>query len=201
MPWIDLAGGAIVTIRDYQHHAAELLQQRFGVEVSVEWAALSGEPTVYSPRLDVAVGPFAAERRCHDEYDLLQAENRRVLERLYAAHQSNLLADGQTVVGLDQALTLNFNARCFMAIEIENQVSRKHLMGGAINASALGRLGIAIGWTPVALRCFVRLNRYLAFLTSVGKNSFDTSNLLVLSPEQFTAAIRASGQRRRRAST
>ena len=29
---------------------------------------------------------------------------------------------------------------------IENRVSRKHLMDGAINASALGRIGVVLPW-------------------------------------------------------
>jgi hypothetical protein len=95
---------------------------------------------------------------------------------------------GVEVCDLDHALALNHNARCFLGIEIENAVSRKHLMGGAINASALGRLGIAVGWTDARVKSFGRLWKYLDFLSRVGKNSFDTSNLLIVSDVQLSAA-------------
>ncbi|WP_339218583.1 hypothetical protein [Paenibacillus sp. FSL W7-1332] len=44
-----------------------------------------------------------------------------------------------------------------MAIEIEHLVSRKHLMGGAINASALGRFGVVIPWSEEKLRAFIKI--------------------------------------------
>lgn len=187
-----------MTIRAYQDEAAALLRGRLEVDVLPEWAAMADERGLYSPRLDIAVGPFATNRRYEDEYDRLQEQHRTLLEQLYSYHLANIGTDNQhPPASLDGALRLNPNARCFLAVEIENRGSRKHLMGGAINASALGRLGIAIGWTREALQCFIRLNRYLAFLTSVGKNSFNTSNLLVLSPDQFLQACRdAEGQRR-----
>ena len=38
----------------------------------------------------------------------------------------------------------NSNARCFLAIEIENQTDRKHLMGSSLNSSIMGKIGIVI---------------------------------------------------------
>jgi len=83
----------------------------------------------------------------------------------------------------------NQNARCLIAIEIENEVSRKHLMGGAINAAALGRIGIAVAWTDGKLRAFTNMKRYLDYLASVHKNTFDTANLVILSTDQLIQAI------------
>ena len=62
-------------------------------------------------------------------------------------------------------------------------------MGGAINAAALGRLGIAVGWTREKVKAFVKLRSYLLFLASVGKNTFHPYNLLVLSKEQVLDAV------------
>ncbi len=45
---------------------------------------------------------------------------------------------------LEEKLYMNFNARYFLSIEIENQLTQKHLIGGIVNASALGRLEILI---------------------------------------------------------
>ena len=84
--------------------------------------------------------------------------------------------------------TFNRNSRCFIAIEIENQVSRKHLLGGALNASVLGRIGVAVGWHE-AFQMFLRLRHYILYLKSVGKNTFDASNLLLLKPEQLEQAV------------
>jgi hypothetical protein len=63
-------------------------------------------------------------------------------------------------------------------------------MGGAINAAALGRIGIAVGWTPDKVRAFVKLRSYLLYLARVGKNTFNPINLLVLSRQQLSGAIR-----------
>jgi len=45
-------------------------------------------------------------------------------------------------------------------------------MGGAINAAALGRLGIAVGWTDQSVHSFVRLRTYLLRLAQYSKNNF-----------------------------
>jgi len=106
-------------------------------------------------------------------------------------HRSNLRDHGQPDNHFDfeHVCMRNQNARCFMAFEIENEVSRKHLMGGAINAAALGRVGLAIAWNPEKLRAFVRMRSYLLFLSAVGKNTFDPSNLLILSKDQVMDVI------------
>ena len=151
---------------------------------------MSGENGLYSPRLDIAVGPFATGHlQHHATYNDLQVIGRTFLEHLHRDHARNMREiGGVQVEDLNHALALNYNARCFLGIEIENRVSRKHLMGGAINASALGRLGIAVGWTDAVVKSFVRLWKYLDFLSRVGKNSFNTSNLLIVSAEQLSAA-------------
>ncbi|MBT2289152.1 hypothetical protein J7E73_08400 [Paenibacillus albidus] len=76
-----------------------------------------------------------------------------------------------------------------MAIEIENFVSHKHIMGGAINASALGRIGVVMPWSQEKLRLFVRFVRYLHYLRYARKNTFDTSNLLIVTKDQMETAI------------
>lgn len=39
----------------------------------------------------------------------------------------------------EDMIYMNHNARCFMAIEIENFVSHKHIMGGAIKCISTGQ--------------------------------------------------------------
>jgi hypothetical protein len=147
---------------------------------------MDDERGVYSPRLDIAVGPFATDRNCIQEYDHLSNIHRSFLSVLYDYHISNIRdsVDEQSE-SFDRVMKRKSNARCFLAIEIENKVSNKHLMGGAINAAALGRIGIIIGWDDSVLKKIIRMRNYLRFLSNVGKNSFDTANLLVLNAGQF----------------
>ena len=86
-------------------------------------------------------------------------------------------------------MTGNSNARCLMAIEIENEVSRKHLVGSLINAADLGRIGIIVARTPEKLRAFFNLSKYLLFLRSAEKPTFDTNNFLILNKEQFQTCL------------
>lgn len=180
------------SVREYQTQLKEKLSDVFpALPVEIEWAAMTVERALYSPRLDAAVGPFATQSICIDEYDQLVREFEPLLSNLFEVHRANLRAHGQPDSHFDfeRLCTRNLNARCFLAFEIENAVSRKHLMGGAINAAALGRIGLAVAWNQEKLRAFVRMRNYLLFLGEVGKNTFDPSNLLILSKEQVMEAL------------
>lgn len=180
------------SVREYQTQLKEKLSAVFpALPVEIEWAAMTDERTIYSPRLDAAVGPFATHDMCIAEYDQLVNRFEPLLNNLFEVHRANLRAHGQPDNHFDfqRLCSRNSNARCFLAFEIENAVSRKHLMGGAINASALGRIGLAIAWNEEKLRAFVRMRSYLLFLAEVGKNTFDPSNLLILSKEQVMEAL------------
>ena len=161
------------------------------VTVSPEWAALRDEPGVYSPRLDIAVGPFAIVGRCEREYDVLGDAHRPFLEAVHDAFIENVISLDQAdfTPDLDSICSLNSNARCFLAIEIDTTGSRKHLMGGAVNAAALGRVGLSVAGTPKTLKALLRTRRYLRFLAGVGKNTFDTGNLMIVSVEQLADAL------------
>ncbi|MBI5006203.1 MAG: hypothetical protein HZB95_03660 [Nitrosomonadales bacterium] len=179
-------------MREYQTQLEEKLTAVFpALPVEIEWAAMTDERGLYSPRLDAAVGPFATNNICIDEYDQLVREFEPLLNNLFDVHRANLRAHGQPDNHFDfeRMCTRNRNARCFLAVEIENAVSRKHLMGGAINAAALGRIGLAVAWNQEKLRAFVRMRSYLLFLAEVGKNTFDPSNLLILSKQQVMEAL------------
>lgn len=189
-------------LASYQQTGKELLERTMppGVEVKTEWATMVGELRMYSPRLDIAVGPFATIRRYIQEYDDLMERNRTFIEALIETHNSNLREFGLPTrfPDFEEIKHKNQNARCFLAIEIENRVSRKHLMGGAINAAALGRIGIVVAWTPDKLKAFLQLRRYLEFLDSVGKNTFDTTNLLIMDKDQLLRILRIHSHRNRR---
>lgn len=156
-----------------------------------EWASMKDEIGLYSPRLDIAVGPFATTGTFVHEYDELMNTSRNFITRLLDSHLKNVrgLDNESYNLSYDELNQKNYNARCLLAIEIENEVSRKHIIGGAVNASALGRVGIFVAWTPDKLKAAIKLSRYLEFLKSVLKNTFDTTNLLILDKNQFLHAV------------
>jgi hypothetical protein len=170
-------------------------------QIVIEWRAIDNTTGIYSPRIDVAIGPFSTIRgdNCIDEYDLLTDETSRFINRLILHHKNNIDRYRMTNDSrIDESLDLpdiqkikyaNRNARCFIAIEVENEVSRKHLLGGAVNAAALGRIGVVVGWTESKLKALIKLQAYWDFLGSVGKNTYRTTNLLILSPDQLLKAI------------
>ncbi|AHM67198.1 hypothetical protein PPSQR21_035600 [Paenibacillus polymyxa SQR-21] len=147
-----------------------------------EWAAMRDEYglSIYSPRLDIAVGPFATHEQLGNTYDdmLRNPVIESFLRKLVECNKVNLerYEDGFVRPSeYEGILFTNHNARCFLSIEIEHMVSRKHLIGGAVKASALGRFGIIIPWPDEKLKAFVKLVRYFRYLRYAEKNTFDTS--------------------------
>lgn len=177
------------TTKSYQTQVARLFAS-LGYIVMKEWPSFSGVAGCYSPRLDVAVGPFATHQQLGAEYDRLEKRNEGFLSAIFGYHNENVDRHHAADIHLGPCSSSgNFNARCFLAIEIENQVTRKHLMGGAINAVALGRLGILVGWDAKKIRALVRTKAYMAILNQVGKPSFPTTNLVILTRDQLTRAM------------
>jgi hypothetical protein len=186
--------------------ASRLSSLHGGVESQTEWSTMRGHPDFYSPRLDVAVGPFATGNlQCGRDFDTLLKRCGTFVRCAYDLSNENFSAFGERneIFDFGEVTHRNWNARCFIAIEIENKVTRKHLMGGAVNAAALGRLGIAVGWTQDKVIAFVKLRTYLLYLAALGKNTFHPINLLVLSKEQLSLALRTaeSARNSRRQST
>ena len=182
-------------LRTHQKRWLRGLSERFDSHCVIEWAAFSRGDDRYSPRLDLAVGPFSTTpgQRQTDEYARLQRRQYAFPNRLWAFHLANERRlrplDVQAVSLLKFALNGNPNARCFLAIEIENAVSRKHLMGGIMNAVALGHLAVVVGWTEDKLRARFRARAYLHFLESVDKPTLVARNLLILSRAQADRAF------------
>lgn len=183
-------------LKEYQRQLVSELQRIYPITpIHAEWTAIRKDRSVYCPRIDVAVGPFATDTKCFiDEYDTLFANSEHFISTMLDYHKQNVerLSWENFITSIDSLRNKNRNARCLLAIEIENRVSRKHLIGGAVNAAALGRIGIVVAWTPEKLKAFVKLRRYLNFLGSVGKNTFDTTNLLILDRDQLLQSIRDS---------
>jgi len=160
--------------------------------VKPEWSAKLTRRKLYSPRIDIAVGPFAVEEQLAAEYDQLVYNHRPILGRLHALFERNVrgFTFGDPVPELPDCLEHNRNARCLLAIELERSGSRKHLMGGAINAAALGRLGLSVAYSRDRLATLLRMRSYFLFLAGAGKNSFNPRNLFIVTAEQLVESLR-----------
>ncbi len=176
---------------DQERLASGLRNQFGGVQVEPEWRALDGQVNVYSPRVDIAIGPFAINTTHEATYDEMGRHHREFLTQLHSSFAANVreFAPTDIVPNLQSVCQLNRSARCFLAVEVEGSGSRKHTMGGAINASALGRIGVSVACSNPELKKLLKMRRYLQLLTSVGKNSFNTTNLLVVTRDQMADAL------------
>jgi hypothetical protein len=186
--------------RKYQNELGERLREilvRYNedFEVKSEWRAFQRSNIYrYSPEVDIAVGPFNDDNA---RYNLTSVYNEIVYNDLnfisfindaYEAHKVNMNAELYThysEFSFPEAISQNANARCLLAMEIENTSTKKHIMGSIVNAASLGRIGIGIGYCDSAFKAFLRIVNYLSFLRKVEKNTYSTANFLVLSKEQF----------------
>jgi hypothetical protein len=184
-----------MSVKEYQIEVKELLERHFDDHVKKEWCTKMGRK-LYSPRVDMAVGPFSIENGVWltEDYDRLFDSHLPLISELALQHLINIEAlrdkkddnaNDLLQEKMDHLRHTNWNSRCFMAIEVENKSSRKHLMGGAVNAIALGRIGIAVGFDEGKHKAFLNLNRYFEFLQQVDKPTIRTHNLLIISREQL----------------
>ena len=88
---------------------------------------------VYSPRLDIAVGPL----NIHSG-EQAKIEKRNIEEAFieYQPFFSNLLGRNN--------FNENKNPRCLLAIEIEDSNTGKYMLGNFVNASILGKIGLVV---------------------------------------------------------
>ena len=97
------------------------------------------ENGLYSPRMDVAVGPFAfAEYRFAniDEYNYEQLLALKEINNFV----ENLRDYGRVLPGFNR--DYNLNPRCLFCLEIENANDYKHNLGSIANCSIMGKMGI-----------------------------------------------------------
>lgn len=117
-----------MTEREYQLAACTGLRTIYEV-VESQWRPfLRHGHQMYSPAIDIAVGPFATERRFGDRYLELLNQSREFIEQVIAAHNQNVEVREERT-SFDAIAYFNENARCFLSIEIENTGSRKHCIG------------------------------------------------------------------------
>jgi len=186
-----------MTTKEYQNIIHSLIQTKLeGLEVKNEWTAFTGYHNHYSPRVDIAVGPFsivAGQNQTHVYNQLVTTENiESFIRQLYNIHMENIGLEEKNEIKIspfEDLIYKNQNARCFLAIEIENENSKKHIMGSLINAASLGRIGIGVAYSEKTMRTFIRIMNYLGFLRRVEKNTYDTTNFLIISKGQMQTIL------------
>ena len=190
-----------MSARQYQYQlSASLSRKLMHPFVVEEWAAFTGNVHQYAPRVDVALGPFSTTpgKTKEDEYNnlVLQPAINDFLRQVFDFHMANVFSMNIPAERMEiefnhfeNVIYKNQNARCLIAIEIENTSSKKHIMGSLVNAASLGRVGIGIAYTESVKRTFVRILNYLAFLTRVEKNSYDATNFLIITKEQMDSIV------------
>ena len=162
----------------------QALVRRFGQDVEPEWDVAKGSEDLfdralqYAPRLDFAIRPFNTNARTnHEMRQQIVETGIRNLEFIEALHASSDIPT--------RNLGRNPNPRCFLAIELERETSRKDRLGGIINASAMGIVGIVVGADEDVYRSLVRLRGYLDYLPDVGKAPASPQNILIMTRQSF----------------
>jgi hypothetical protein len=162
----------------------QALFRQFGDDAQSEWDVAKDardeydRHLIYAPRVDFAIGPFNTEM-VNDEQKV--AEIVRTAEQ----HTSLLLRLKVSSDSANRPLERNHNPRCFMAIEIERTTSRKHKLGGILNASAIGLVGIVLAPDDKVYRSLVRIRNYLDYIKRVGKTRQAPDNILIIKRRDF----------------
>lgn len=197
------AGAGQLTVPAYTSYVASLLRRVFAGhrQVVVEWRAMLGETrrsprtgrqVVYSPEVDLAVGPFAVLQSYEEEYDRLAELHAELLEAMLRAFQMNLRHFGSSFrpPSLGGLCSHNLNARCFMAVEIEKgNRDVKYLMGSMLNAASLGKVGVVVAWDGTRLGDLIRPRETMAMWGAAGKNTLNTGNVLCVTRHQMVRAL------------
>lgn len=183
---------APATIRMYRDELREMLAEVFAsVSVQSQWAAPVEGDLMYSPRVDIAVGPFSDSASKSNFNDFIRSRS-GLIYALFHTHRSNLRNHGEPDdnFSLQEFCSGNPNARCFLAFEMETGTSSKQLIGASVNVAALGRIGIVVAWTGIQLKALISVRKYLLYLGKERGYAPSPSNLLLLTAQQVEACVR-----------
>ncbi len=186
-----------LTVKEYQNLIKDKLMNSLGLPAQTEWRAMQKQPSLYSPRVDVAAGPFIYDESCKtEEHDSLVVRWEKPIEAMLTFHKQNVEKLKWEIcrTTFEHLCNKNKVARCFIAVEIENGKDPKHLIGDIFNAIALGRLGVVIPWSIESLESFGRIRKYFWFLSHA--TNFDATNLLILDKKQFVDILNSINEKR-----
>lgn len=156
--------------------------EKYFDEVEVEWPisrgatdSLGHDPKKYSPRIDVAIGPFSKEL----------GNKREEIEELFEI---------KTPPRLKQYLKSrirfkNFNPRCMLAIEVVFSGSSKHILGDITNASIMGLYGLVIA-NGKSFKKVKRIHKYLYAVRKLEKAPDQLfQNVAILSDDKMLSLL------------
>ena len=201
-----------MTAKEYENHIGCLLDVFFArtrenaairVRKGLKYRSETGYRN-YSPIIDISVGPFSEERGVSlwESYDNLVSFSGNLIDVMLAAFRHNYQEFGEGYFTIEERTlpnnhhefltssrsirgSSNWNARCFIAIEVEDSGSRKHLLGDMINVSISGRIGIVVGYNPDLYETFFKQLDYLSYTVRAKKIQFNSRNIIVLKPKQL----------------
>lgn len=189
----------MIETKQYEEKIAKLLSEYFSYfslikdeDIKQQWPAFS-KTKGYSPRIDVAIGPFSIEDgQClNNKYNDLINNAKTFLDACFNGFKKNVSNFDRDISEIEINYQFNSNARCFLAIEIEKSGSRKHRLGDIVNVSALGKIGLVIAWDSDILNSFLRIMKYFEFLKEVKKNKIETKNVMILERNQFLEIVKS----------
>jgi hypothetical protein len=141
----------------------------------------SSHKEVYAPIHDLAVGPFNSYRNLDCGIDDTQ--------RMKSHPFTERLVEPKLEKGLAWDKLWNSFSRCFLAIELEFSGSLKHMLGGIVNASVSGSIGVVIA-SGHNRNKIDRLVSYLFRLEDLGTLELKTiGNLFVFNEDEFSKLL------------
>jgi len=177
-------------VNKYQELASDSLSKIFGgSNVIKEWNVAKESKNaftreLYSPRLDIAIGPFNIDENI--EYNQNNIKSTIFSKRSFIETMLQNSEPPTNTFTLDRFLNnINQNPRCFLAIEIENSGSSKHMLGNIVNVSILASIGVVIPFSDKKLSLCKRITKYVTFATEVRKLKGVFKNVLIINKANF----------------
>ena len=176
-----------------QQKALRDILRECGFAAEIEWSISKGATdrfrrTKYSPRLDIAVGPF----------NITDEDASKDAEKIRNAGQLPLVKTLEEI-GRSQnpGFKLNCaNPRCLLAIEIELNKGSKYMLGDFTNASMMGLIGLVIG-SEKTVRWLKQVGEYVRRVVDVKKAPRNfLSNVVCLERNELIKLLKGYGGKR-----
>lgn len=142
------------------------------------------ESNLYSPRCDIAVGPFAFTCRYDENYNnLLNQRNIKTFLRILLQRSENR-SSGDVEDFIRGCRNQNRNPRAFMVIEIESSScsNGKLILGSMVNASIMGQIGVIV---PYQENTAQRVHAYINEMGDRRKTPKIFKNLIIIKKEKL----------------